>query len=52
MRGMKAVEYRIWSRSFNKHKGDYSKLINIQKIIRKLRKIRADNTLWTSLCRS
>ncbi|GAA5817866.1 hypothetical protein MFLAVUS_011432 [Mucor flavus] len=27
MKGMKGVEYRIWSRSFNKHKGDYSQLV-------------------------
>lgn len=48
MKGMKAVEFRIWSRSFNKHKGDYSELEKVQKILRKLRKIRADNTLWNS----
>jgi hypothetical protein len=48
MKGMKGVEYRIWSRSFNKHKGDYSQLVKIQKILRKLRTVRADNILWTS----
>lgn len=48
MKGMKGVEYRIWSRSFNKDKGDYSKLVNIKKLLQKLRTIRADNTLWTS----
>lgn len=70
MKGMKGVEYRIWSRSFNKHKGPgarrapgvrnpgcfaspgflgyYSQLVKIQKVLRGLRKVRADNTLWTS----
>ncbi|GAA5806053.1 hypothetical protein HPULCUR_011581 [Helicostylum pulchrum] len=48
MKGMKGVEYRIWSRSFNKHKGDYSQLVKIQKLLRELRTVRADNTLWTS----
>uniref|UniRef100_Q3T4F6 Orf370 n=1 Tax=Rhizopus oryzae TaxID=64495 RepID=Q3T4F6_RHIOR len=48
MKGMKGVEYRIWSRSFNKHKGDYSQLVKIQKVLRGLRKVRANNTLWTS----
>jgi len=46
MKGMKSVEYRIWSRSFNKHKGNYSKLVKIQKLLRGLRTVRADNTLW------
>jgi hypothetical protein len=41
MKGMKAVEYRIWSRSFNKHKGDYSELVKVQKVLRELRKVRA-----------
>lgn len=44
MKGMKSVEYRIWSRSFNKHKGDYSQLVKVQKSIRELRKVRAINT--------
>lgn len=48
MKGMKGVEYRIWSRSFNKHKGNYSQLVKVQKVLRGLRKVRADNTLWTS----
>lgn len=34
MKGMKGVEYRIWSRSFNNHKGDYSQLVKIQKLLR------------------
>lgn len=48
MKGMKSVEYKIWSRSFNNHKGDYSQLVKIQKLLRGLRTVRADNTLWTS----
>lgn len=45
MKGMKAVEYRIWSRSFNKHKGNYSKLVIIQETLRNLRKIRVENNI-------
>ena len=45
---MKSVEYKIWSRSFNNHKGDYFQLVKIQKLLRGLRTVRADNTLWTS----
>ena len=37
MKGMKSVEYRIWARSYVKHKGDYNKLSNIRDIIRKLK---------------
>lgn len=37
MKGMKSVEYRIWARSYNKYKGDFSKLSNIRDIIRKLK---------------
>ncbi|GAB2626279.1 hypothetical protein G6F46_000074 [Rhizopus delemar] len=48
MKGMKSVEYKIWSRSFNNHKGDYFQLVKIQKLLRGLRTVRADNTLWTS----
>ena len=48
MKGMKGVEYRIWSRSFNKHKGDYSELVKVQEVLRRLRTVRADNTLWSS----
>ena len=47
MKGMKGVEYRIWSRSFNKYKGDYSQLVKIKNLLRRLRTVRADNTLWT-----
>ena len=48
MKGMKSVEYRIWSRSFNKHKGDYSNLVKAQKVLQGLRTVRADKTLWSS----
>jgi len=37
MKGMKSVEYRIWARSYVKHKGDYSKLYSIRYRIRKLK---------------
>jgi hypothetical protein len=37
MKGMKSVEYRIWARSYRKHKGDFSKLSTIRDIIRKLK---------------
>ena len=38
MKGMKSFEYRIWSRSYNKYKGNYIKLIKIRDIIRKTKK--------------
>jgi hypothetical protein len=37
MKGMKAVEYRIWARSYTKHKGNFFKLSTTRDIIRKLR---------------
>lgn len=37
MKGMKSVEYRIWSRSI-RYKGNYEKLYNIRDIMRNLRK--------------
>jgi hypothetical protein len=40
MKGMKAVEYKIWSRSFNKDKGNFEKLIKIREQMRKLRSVR------------
>jgi hypothetical protein len=45
MKGMKAVEYRIWSRSFNKNKGNYEELVKIREQMRKLRSIR-DMANW------
>ncbi|KAM9955269.1 hypothetical protein ACTFIW_000193 (mitochondrion) [Dictyostelium discoideum] len=35
--GMKAIECRIWSRSYRKHKGNYNKLKKIQELIRKMK---------------
>lgn len=40
LKGMKAVEFRIWARSFVKHKGNYEKLNNIRENVRILRKTR------------
>jgi hypothetical protein len=37
MKGMKSVEYRIWARSYTKHKGDTDKLSEIRDILRKLK---------------
>jgi len=37
MKGMKSIEYRIWARSYNKHKGNFDKLYEIRNIIRKLK---------------
>src|ERR1700709_830647 len=42
MKGMKGVEYRIWSRSFNNHKGDHSKLMKIRLLLRNLRSVKAN----------
>lgn len=39
-KGMKAVEYRIWARSYVKHKGDFLKLEKIRTTMRGLRTIR------------
>jgi hypothetical protein len=36
--GMKSVEFRIWERSYFKHKGDFIKLAAIQEQMRNLRK--------------
>jgi hypothetical protein len=46
MKGMKAVEYKIWSRSFNKSKGSYEELFKIREQIRKLRLVRAQKSNW------
>ena len=42
MKGMKALEYRIWARSFNKYKGNYIELNKVRNLIRKIRLIRVD----------
>lgn len=39
-KGMKSVEFRIWSRSYIKHKGEFKNLYKIREIIRNLRSIR------------
>lgn len=46
MKGMKSIEYRIWSRSFKNNKGDFEKLYKVQELLRKLRTKKADNLLW------
>lgn len=38
MKGVKSLEYKIWARSYVKHKNDFSKLYEIRNIIRNLRK--------------
>lgn len=38
MKGMKSLEYRIWSRSYNNNKGDHDKLREIRNTVRKLKK--------------
>lgn len=42
MKGMKAIEYRIWARSFSKHKGDFKYLSKIREQMRNIRSIRND----------
>jgi hypothetical protein len=48
MKGMKAVEFKIWLRS-QKHKGNFSKLETIQALLRNLRRKRASPSLWNRL---
>lgn len=36
-KGVKSLEYRIWNRSYVKHKGNYDKLHEIRDLVRKLR---------------
>ena len=42
MKGMKALEYRIWARSFTKEKKDFDYLTKIQNLMRNIRSIRLD----------
>lgn len=42
MKGIKAVEYRIWARAFIKHKGNFEKLNKIRANVRAFRQIRLD----------
>jgi hypothetical protein len=37
MKGMKALEYRIWARSYVKHKGKFNELSNIRNIMRRIK---------------
>jgi hypothetical protein len=37
MKGMKSLEFRIWSRSYFKHKGDFVALNNIRNRVRIMR---------------
>jgi len=37
MKGMKAVEYRIWARSYYKDKGNYKNLSKVRDILRKMK---------------
>ena len=42
MKGMKALEYRIWARSFTKIKKDFKYMTEIQNLMRNIRSIRLD----------
>ena len=42
MKGMKALEYRIWARSFTKENKDFEYLTKIQNLMRNIRSIRLD----------
>lgn len=42
MKGIKSVEYRIWARSFIKHKGNFAKLNKIRENVRIFRQFRFD----------
>jgi hypothetical protein len=42
MKGIKAVEFRIWARSFVKHKGNFEELHKIRENIRVFRQVRLD----------
>lgn len=49
MKGMKSVEYRIWARSYYKHKGNYIKLVKIRDIIRNIRKKLLDISVFQDI---
>ena len=42
IKGMKALEYRIWARSFSKDKKDFEYMTKIQNLMRNIRSIRLD----------
>lgn len=44
MKGMKALEYRIWAKSFIKHKGNFDRLDKVRKLMRKIKSIRLDKS--------
>jgi hypothetical protein len=46
MKGMKAVEFKIWARSFIKHKGVYSELEKIRTSVRNMKAIRLNKNLF------
>ena len=46
MKGMKALEYRIWARSFSKEK-NFESMIKIQNLMRNIRSIRLDKNTPT-----
>jgi len=37
MKGMKSLEFRVWERSYKKHKGDFEALNKIRNQIRKMK---------------
>lgn len=50
MKGMKALEYRIWSRSFNKTRyNDFEYMTKIQNLMRNIRSIRLDKNFKMKL---
>ena len=49
MKGMKALEYKIWARSFTKNKIDFDYMTNIQNLMENIRYIRLDKTLKLSV---
>ena len=46
MKGMKALEYRIWSQSFRNYKGDYQKLNRTRDLMRNIRLIRLNKKIY------
>jgi hypothetical protein len=42
MKGMKALEFKIWSKSFFKYKGNYVELKEVREKLRNIRSIRLD----------
>jgi len=50
MKGMKALEYRIWAKSFIKNKGNYNELNKVRNIMRNIRLIRLDKNCHIKSC--